>query len=183
MTKIFTIGHSTHPKDEFLTMLRNNNVECLVDIRTYPGSRRVPQFNKEAMELWIPEAEIEYVHLKNLGGRRHNCNHNNINGWWTHPSFRSYADYALTPEFCEGFAELAKIADRKISAIMCAEVQWWKCHRRIVTDYLLATGFEVFHIMSLKSVTEARMTKSAKWTNGGLVYPCDDPIQSEFEWQ
>lgn len=174
---VHTIGHSTLDQDAFIVALQGNGIKRLVDIRSYPGSRRVPHFGKEAMAHWLPEAGIAYTHLVGLGGRKHTCADCSPNHWWTHPAFRSYADYALTAPFRDAFQGLLRLAEERPCAIMCSEVQWWKCHRRIVTDYLLAAGVDVRHIMG-GSTKLAEMSSGAVPAAGRIEYP---PLQARFE--
>lgn len=173
MSVIYTVGHSTRSMDEFAALLRESNVNLLVDVRTYPGSRHCPQFNKETMPEALRAYSIDYGHMPDLGGRRHNVLKNStVNAWWTHPSFRSYADYAGTdPRFRYALAELVKLAKWNTCAIMCSEVVWWKCHRRIITDYLLVGGADVRHILAHGKVEPAKLTESATPALGALVYP------------
>lgn len=178
---IHTIGHSTLTADAFIDALHINHVQLLVDIRSYPGSRRCPHFGKDAMSQWLPAAGISYAHLLGLGGRKHTCADCSPNHWWTHPAFRSYADYALTDPFREAFRELLRLAKMQRATIMCSEVQWWKCHRRIVTDYLLVSGVDVRHIMGASTKT-AEMSSGAQpgvagYTPPPIVYP---PAQPRF---
>jgi uncharacterized protein (DUF488 family) len=172
--KIYTIGHSTLTKDEFIGLLNQNGIKTLVDIRSYPGSRHCPHFSQESMAGWLLRAGIEYKHLVGLGGRKHTCADHSVNRWWTHSAFRSYADYALTDPFHRSFKELQKIAAKKPTAIMCAEIQWWRCHRRIVTDYLIAADWDVRHIMG-ERVTSAELSQGARPQEGHIVYPVDSP--------
>lgn len=171
MRTIHTIGHSTLESVQFTELLRENDINCLVDIRSYPASRHCPQFGKDAMAEWLPEAGIEYVHLVGLGGRKHTCADHSPNRWWTHPAFRSYADYALTDPFTSAFEMLRQIAEDRQAAIMCAESQWWKCHRRIVTDHLLAAGYDVQHIMGRGQTVPASMSSGAIIKYGSVIYP------------
>lgn len=165
---IYTIGHSNRALDEFTALLRESGVDMLVDVRTYPGSRHCPQFNKESMPAGL--APIGYAHMPALGGRRRSCLEHSPNGWWTHPSFRSYADYAMYGEFAAGLAELLALAATHTCAIMCSEAVWWKCHRRIITDYLLMAGVDVRHILAPGVVGPARLTEAATVTGNHLTY-------------
>lgn len=148
MSILYTIGHSTHTLDDFAALLLSNDVDLLVDVRTYPGSRHTPQFNKETLPDALDAFGIEYVHMPALGGRRHHVLEKSPNTWWDHPAFRSYADYANTEPFAAGLQGLLGLLDVYTPAIMCSEAVWWKCHRRIITDYALAANVDVRHIMA-----------------------------------
>ena len=166
---IWTIGHSTHPFDEFLAMLESFKIEFVADIRNFPGSRKFPYFNKESLELSLPQNNIGYVHLKSLGGRR-KAKKNSQNTSWRHPAFRGYADYMETDEFKAGIEELKTIALKQRTAYMCSEAVWWRCHRSLVSDYLKADGWEVMHIMAVGKASEHPYTAPAKIINGELTY-------------
>lgn len=138
---IWTIGHSTHPLKEFISMLQSFGIHMLVDIRSYPGSRRYPQFNKEELEFVLPENNIQYFHFKNLGGRR-KANPDSKNTGWRSPAFRGYADYMESEQFNEGIKDLENIASKAPTAYMCSEAVWWRCHRSLVSDHLKAHGWK-----------------------------------------
>jgi len=144
---IYTIGHSTHSIDEFLKMLGYFNIRYLIDIRSFPGSRKFPHFNKENLEATLKENGIDYTHLKDLGGRR-KAQKNSKNIRWRNDSFRAYADYMETENFKKGIAQLEAIASKQITTYMCSEAVWWRCHRSMVSDYLKAKGWKVLHIMA-----------------------------------
>ena len=148
--KTYTLGHSTHTQEEFIEILKAYDIELLVDIRSYPGSRHVPQFNKENMEIWVPKAGVKYLHLKELGGRRKgdkDIDESLIDGW-THVAFRNYAGYSLGQEYEEGIEYLISLAKKEKICYMCSESLPWRCHRLIVSNTLVVRGFEVLHIMS-----------------------------------
>jgi uncharacterized protein (DUF488 family) len=146
--KLFTIGHSTRPFDDFLALLREFNILTLVDIRRFPGSSKFPHFNRQALERTLPAAGIEYVWLEDLGGRRNSPKiDKSPNPGLKHPAFRNYADYMLTEQFSSAVNRLLSIAYAKSAAIMCAEKLFWKCHRRLLSDYLIAHNVLVEHIM------------------------------------
>lgn len=147
MTTIYTIGHSTLDIASFLALLTRHHIETLVDIRHYPASRRCPQFNQDALAASLAAVGIRYAHLVALGGRRHQIIAGSGNEGWRVAAFRAYADYALTPAFADGLARLEAIARRGATAYMCAEATHYKCHRRIVSDWLLASGWNVQHII------------------------------------
>lgn len=159
----FTIGHSTREIPEFVELLRANGVEKLIDVRSTPYSRRAPQFNKDSIGSTLAPYQIGYEHIPELGGRRSKkcCVDHSQNGFWTHPSFRNYADYALTPDFETGLKRLRDLGESRAIAYMCAEAVWWKCHRRIITDHLLAHGVPVKHIMGDELVTNAKLNTGA----------------------
>lgn len=169
---VWTIGHSTRTLEELIEMLRAFKIEMVADIRSYPGSRRYPQFNKEALEVSLPENDIQYVHLKKLGGRR-KVSPESKNTSWRHVAFRGYADYMETDEFKEGIQALEKIALQQRTAFMCSEAVWWRCHRSMVSDYLKVHGWKVMHIMGLNKEEEHPYTSPAKVVDGELSYQPD----------
>lgn len=162
MTTIYTIGHSTQDIEHFLALLTRHHIETLVDIRHYPASRRCPQFNQAALAASLSEVGIGYTHLVALGGRRHQIIAGSGNDGWRVPAFRAYADYALSPEFRHGRETLEAIARRSVTAYMCAEVTHYKCHRRIVSDWLLASGWDVRHILASGALEAHTYTSHAK---------------------
>jgi uncharacterized protein (DUF488 family) len=166
---IFTIGHSTRSLEEFIAMLHSFNIELVADIRSFPGSRKFPQFNKGALEISMPQNNLKYVHIKELGGRR-KANQGSKNTGWRHIAFRSYADYMETNAFKNGIKELEKIALKKRTAYMCSEAVWWRCHRSMVSDYLKVNGWKVMHIMGIDKATEHPYTAPARIVNGELNY-------------
>lgn len=151
--KIYTIGHSTHTFEELVAMLHSFEVVHLVDIRGLPGSRKCPQFNKETLEVALPKAGIAYTHLRDLGGRRKAVK-DSKHTEWRNESFRAYADYMDTEGFVRGIAQLEAIARTEVTAYMCAEAVWWRCHRSMVSDYLKAKGWEVWHITGVGKAEE-----------------------------
>ena len=169
MKTIFTIGHSTQTLEEFISMLKSFEIEVLADIRRYPGSRKFPQFNKDNLEISMPENNIEYIHIEELGGRR-KVQPNSRNTSWRLDSFKGYADYMETEEFKNAIQKLEKIAEKKRVAFMCSEAVWWSCHRSLVSDYLKNEGWNVQHIMGIGKSTEHPYTKPARIVNGKLVY-------------
>lgn len=166
---IWTIGHSTRELEFFVEMLKSFKIEKLVDVRSYPGSRRFPQFNKEALEKSIPSAKIEYQHIRELGGRR-KTSKDSKNTSWRLASFRGYADYMETDQFKQAIGELEKIGSEKRTAFMCSEAVWWSCHRSMISDYLKAEGWKVVHIMDTDKSEEHPYTKPARLLNGKLSY-------------
>lgn len=166
---IWTIGHSTRSLEEFVAMLHSFKIELIVDIRSYPGSRKFPQFNKEALEISLPQNNIEYIHLKSLGGRR-KVNPDSKNTAWRHLAFRGYADYMETSVFKEGIKELEMVALTQRTAYMCSEAVWWRCHRSMVSDYLKVHGWKVMHIMGIGKEDEHPYTAPARIVDGQLSY-------------
>lgn len=166
---VWTIGHSTHSLDEFVAMLLSFNIERVVDVRSYPGSRKFPQFNKEALGVSLPANNIQYIHLKKLGGRR-KVNPESKNTSWRHVAFRGYADYMETNSFAEGIKEFIEIAQQQRTAYMCSEAVWWRCHRSMISDYLKADGWNVQHIMQIGKSTEHPYTQPARVVDGRLTY-------------
>ena len=174
---IFTIGHSTRTIDELVGLLREVDVDLLVDVRAIPRSRAMPQFNADTFPDSLAAAGIGYHHLPALGGRRHHLKGEpaSANTLWRVPAFRNYADYAETEGFRAGLDELLRLARDHRSAVMCAEAVWWRCHRRIIADYLVARGVPVAHIMGPGKATPATLTPGAIVQPGGVVrYPASD---------
>ena len=167
--KIWTLGHSTRSFDEFVAILNSFDIKHLVDVRRFPGSRKFPQFNKDQLEISMPENNIKYSHLEDLGGRR-KALPDSKNTIWRNASFMGYADYMETPAFKEALEILKKIAMNDRIAIMCSEAVWWRCHRSMVADALKAEHWEVMHIMGLDKGQEHPFTKPAKIVNGRLSY-------------
>ncbi|MEO9004818.1 MAG: DUF488 domain-containing protein [Ginsengibacter sp.] len=166
---VWTIGHSTRTLEELVQMLNSFKIELVADIRSYPGSRRYPQFNKELLAISLPENNLQYIHLKELGGRR-KVNPDSKNTAWRHPAFRGYADYMETDEFKKGIEELEALALKQRTAYMCSEAVWWRCHRSMVSDYLKVNGWTVMHIMGIGKEQEHPYTEPARIINGGLSY-------------
>jgi uncharacterized protein (DUF488 family) len=169
---VYTIGHSTRPIGDFIALLREAAVARLVDVRSIARSRANPQFDTEALRASLAGAGIDYVHLHALGGRRgRSGSAPSPNRLWRNAAFRNYADYAAGNEFRAGLAQLKVLAERDCCAIMCAEAVWWRCHRRIIADYLLAEGIAVAHIMGPGRVDPATLTPGARrQPDGTLVY-------------
>ena len=172
----YTVGHSTRTIEEFVELLRAGKVKIVADIRSMPGSRTNPQFNGEALPEALADFKIGYEHIAELGGLRNKSKviAAGTNGYWEQASFRNYADYALTPPFRDGLAELIKLGRKHRCAMMCAEAVWWRCHRRIVTDHLLARGESVFHLMNKDKVVPASLTPGARVQDGSVTYPSDE---------
>lgn len=173
-SSFFTIGHSTRSLDEFVALLRNAGVQRLVDVRAFPRSRTHPQFNEETLPEALRPFQLSYEHVAALGGRRGKSGPipSDVNGFWTHRSFHNYADYALSPAFRAGLEHLLALGHEQACAIMCSEAVWWRCHRRIIADYLLAQGEPVFHILGPGHVDAARLTDGAVvQPDGTVTYP------------
>jgi uncharacterized protein (DUF488 family) len=170
MERIFTIGHSTRSIDDFISMLEENGIKLLVDVRKLPGSKRYPQFNKEALADSLGKAGVRYEHFPELGGRR-KAKPDSHNTAWRNESFRGYADYMETQEFREGVARLVDLAEKIGStAVMCAEAVWWRCHRALISDFLKARGIEVMHIMDANKIEPHPFTSAARIIDGQLSY-------------
>jgi uncharacterized protein (DUF488 family) len=174
----FTIGHSNRSLDEFAGTLTSAGVRLVVDVRTVPRSRSNPQFNSDTLPGALADRDIAYEHLASLGGLRGKaCGvPRDMNALWTNESFHNYADYALSEQFQTGLSHLLDEGHARPSAVMCAEAVWWRCHRRIVADYLLARGESVFHIMGEGRLEPARLTPGAVLRNdGSIIYPPEQP--------
>jgi len=165
--EIWTIGHSTRTIEEFIALLQAFQIKLLIDIRSYPGSRRYPQFNKEDLGQSLHAVGIEYIHLSALGGRR-KALPNSTNTEWENKSFRGYADYMQTDEFKKGIKELDQFALKQSTVYMCSEAVWWRCHRSMVSDYLKREGWTVMHILSLTKSEEHPYTTVARNRQGKL---------------
>ncbi len=166
---IYTIGHSTRSLTEFLNMLRSFDIKILADIRSLPGSRKFPQFNKENLQLSMEEAGIQYMHLADLGGRR-KVKKDSKNNRWNNDSFKGYADYMKTDAFENAIENLEKTALKNTTAYMCSEAVWWRCHRSMVSDYLKAKGWTVLHIMEIGKVQEHPYTSPARIVDDNVLY-------------
>jgi uncharacterized protein (DUF488 family) len=178
----YTIGHSTRSVAELAALLHEAGADLVVDVRTVPRSRTNPQFNRDTLPDALAAHGIGYRHIGALGGLRGHRKSDGAspNGFWENASFRNYADYAMTAGFRDGFAELRALGEQQTCAIMCAEAVWWRCHRRIIADYLLAAGEPVLHILGPGHIAPASMTPAARSEPGGnLVYPGGDIAISE----
>ena len=170
---IFTVGHSTRSIEEFVDVLRSGPADVVVDVRTVPKSRRNPQYNKDVLGDELSPYQVGYTRIAGLGGLR-GKSHDvppEVNGHWQNQSFHNYADYALSDEFAASLDELLELSCECRAAIMCAEAVWWRCHRRIIADYLIARGRTVLHLMGGGRVEPARMTRGAKVEHGSVLYP------------
>lgn len=173
MPTFFTIGHSTRSLAELIEVLQAHSIETLVDIRSFPMSRRLPYFNRESLEKALPEAGIRYVWMKELGGRRKKTRDDSPHIALRSPSFRNYADHMLTDEFKRGVAELIQLAGHSRTAYMCAERVYFRCHRMMVSDWLVAHGHEVLHIDGTAPVKPHQLMAEARVMGGELIYRGD----------
>jgi uncharacterized protein (DUF488 family) len=170
----FTIGHSTRPLAEFADLLGQSEIGLVVDVRTVPRSRTNPQYNAESFADSLSHSQIGYRRISELGGlrKRQRDVPPAMNAFWENEAFHNYADYAMSGEFRSGLTKLRALGQTQRCAIMCAEAVWWRCHRRIITDYLIAAGETVFHILGPKHVEPALMSSAARsGPDGTLVYP------------
>jgi uncharacterized protein (DUF488 family) len=171
--RIWTIGHSTRTIDEFISLLKENGVKLLADVRAWPGSKRYPQFNKDALAESLNAHGIRYGHFPELGGKR-KSKPDSPNTAWRNTSFRGYADYMETEQFQKGIERLLDVAAKAgPTAIMCAEAVWWRCHRSLIADCLKARGVEVLHILGANKVEPHPYTSAARIVNGKLSYAAD----------
>lgn len=179
--ELFTIGHSTHSAEEFVALLQQHEIGLLADIRRFPGSRKYPHFNRENLEPTLQQVGIEYRWLEALGGRRNKAKEITVdNSGLRNASFKNYADYMQTPEFREAIDELLSLAATKRTAYMCSESVFWRCHRRLVSDYLLALGHAVWHIMPTGDLRPHTLTEGAHVYRGRVTYPAGDARQSRL---
>ena len=176
---LFTIGHSTHSIEEFISLLNAQGIRHLVDVRSIPKSRHVPQFNSDELASALRASGIAYTHLKELGGRRHSRK-GSINAGWRNTSFRGYADYMATPQFAEGLNALIEIAREQPTAIMCAEAVPWRCHRSLIADALILKGWQVRDILTTAPAAEHKLTPFLVAANGQPTYPNPDEPGSLF---
>lgn len=170
---IFTIGHSTRSIADFVDLLACGPVDLVVDVRTVARSRRNPQYNEDVLGPELAEYQIGYSRMADLGGLRGRSRDlpSEVNGYWQNQSFHNYADYALSDRFAAALERLMELASSRRCAIMCAEAVWWRCHRRIIADYLLARGRSVFHLMDRDRAEPAHLTPAARVEGGKIVYP------------
>lgn len=166
---MWTVGHSTRSMESFLNVLQAHRIELIADVRQFPGSRRLPHFGSEALQNSLEKRNIAYLWLPGLGGRRR-PDPQSINIAWRHPAFRAYADHLSTELFAEGFFELLTLAHGLRTAVMCAEILWWRCHRRLISDLLVFLGVTVLHIRDDKAVEPHQLRLPAQVRGGRLVY-------------
>lgn len=173
LATLYTIGHSTRPIDELIEVLHVHEIKTLVDIRAFPMSRRLPQFNRESLQQSLQAATIGYIWVKSLGGYRKKILEESPNIALRNDSFRNYADYMLTPEFEQAMSELIKLAEVNRTVYMCAERVYFHCHRMLVSDWLVARGHEVLHIDGTGPVRQHKLTNEARMVDGRLLYRGD----------
>ena len=173
MLPIFTVGHSNRSLEEFAAILRNAGIELVADVRTVPRSRANPQFNGDTLPISLEAFGIGYQRFAELGGLRSRSKEvsREVNGFWSNASFHNYADYAMSDSFAAGLHRLMSVAETQSTAMMCAEAVWWRCHRRIIADYLILHGRTVLHLMGGGRTEPARLTPEARPEDGVLVYP------------
>jgi uncharacterized protein (DUF488 family) len=173
---VFTIGHSTRSIAEFVGLLQAGEVRLVADIRSFPRSRTNPQYNVDALPGELEPFGIDHLRIAELGGLRGGSAGiaPEVNGFWENRSFHNYADYALSEAFRSGLARLLEVSAARRTAIMCAEAVWWRCHRRIVADYLISAGRSVYRLMGMNEVVTARLTDGAVAAEDGLHYPARD---------
>ena len=181
---IYTIGHSTHSEEEFIALLEKYKIELLVDVRSFPGSRHVPQFNKENMEIWLPQNNVKYIHLPELGGRRNKSK--TIDEWlvagWRNAAFRNYAAYSLTLEYEDGISQLIELSKKTVVCYMCSEAVPWRCHRLLISNTLVSRGFSINHIVYDKNlITHKLGLYGATPVEKGaqLIYPSVENEETE----
>jgi uncharacterized protein (DUF488 family) len=172
MATFYTIGHSTRSTDELVGMLRDAGVATLVDVRTVPRSRTNPQFNQDALPATLAKSGIRYVHIPDLGGlrARRKSEAASPNTFWDNTSFRNYADHAMGEPFRSGLKKLRELGRESPCAIMCAEAVWWRCHRRIIADYLMLADEEVVHLMGPGRSEPARITPAGREIESGVLF-------------
>jgi uncharacterized protein (DUF488 family) len=171
LTTIYTVGHSTRSADELLALLREAGIERLADVRAFPSSRRHPQFNRDAMAGWLGDADIDYRHVPDLGGRRSPVP-GSPNGGWREAAFQGYADHMRSAEFKDALARLEAAARQAPTTAMCAEAVWWRCHRRLIADALVARGWRVEHLGIGEGRAAHELTEFAVLgPDGTLTYP------------
>ena len=171
---LFTVGHSNRELDEFIGLLEQSSIEAVVDVRKLPGSRRYPWFDAPALEAALAERGIGFTRFEALTGRRPVSREVpfEVNGWWENRSFHNYADHALSEGFRDALAELRSVGSQRRTAVMCSEAVWWRCHRRIIADHLLAAGNEVRHILGPGQVKPAELSAGAVVrADGKVTYP------------
>jgi uncharacterized protein (DUF488 family) len=168
-TAIWTIGHSTRPIEEFLNLLAEFRIEMIADVRSFPGSRKYPQYGRESLAASLAAQAIGYNWLPALGGRRR-VSPNSPNIAWRNASFRAYADYMSTTEFAQGLLQLLELSSNARTAIMCSEALWWRCHRSMIADALYVRGVEVVHILDATHSVVHPMTSPARVVGGVLSY-------------
>ncbi len=181
MVQLFTIGHSNRSFEDFLSLLKGFKVCEIIDIRRYPSSRKFPHFNREVLRMLLESKDIRYMWLEALGGRRHiKKDDKSPNAGLKSLGFRNYADHMATDEFRTAVQKLLSTAATTRTAVMCAEKFYWKCHRRLLGDYLVAQGVEVVHIVGPGKFSGHKLTPYAVVTEGGVIYPSTSDTQKSF---
>lgn len=173
--EVWTVGHSTHTFPEFLALLNAYRIECVADVRRFPGSRRQPQFGSAALNASLEASGIAYRWLPELGGRRRPDLLAREGSAWRHPSFRAYAQHVLSEEFAQGLVSLLHVANACRTVIMCSELLWWRCHRRLIADVMVLHGWHVTHILGLSDSSTHRLDAPARITPEGLSYAAEEP--------
>ncbi|HXY06787.1 MAG TPA: DUF488 domain-containing protein [Terriglobales bacterium] len=173
MATFYTVGHSTRSWDELIAVLQAHGIQTLVDIRSFPASRRLPHFNREALEHSLARVGIRYLWLKGLGGRRGKIREDSPHLALRNSSFRNYADYMLTGEFENSISQLISLGENSRIAFMCAERVYFRCHRMLVSDWLVAHGHEVLHLDGTGPAKPHRLTAEARWIDGHVIYRGD----------
>jgi uncharacterized protein (DUF488 family) len=179
--RIFTIGHSNLSFEQFVSLLKEHEIGLVADVRRYPSSRKFPHFNRPVLSGLLAAENVDYLWLEPLGGRRHmDKDSKSVNVGLKSNGFRNYADYMVTEEFRRAVDELLTTAARSRTAIMCAEKLYWKCHRRLLSDYLVSQGVEVIHIMESGKTSEHELTQGATITKTGVIYPQPEPDEAQM---
>ena len=169
--RVFTVGHGTRPIEELLTVLGDAGVRTLVDVRRYPGSRRHPQFGRDALAAGLATAGVAYRHDERLGGRRR-PRADSPNSLWRNDQFRGYADHMATPEFRRALAELLREAAARPTTVMCAEAVPWRCHRQLLADAVVLGGVPVLHLLDAASAKPHAVNPAARQaSDGSVTYP------------
>ena len=176
--RIFTIGHSIHPIERFLELLGEHRIAIVADVRSFPSSKRWPQFNQAELSASLGRAGIEYRWLKRLGGRRNSKRVDSPHTAWQHPAFKSYADYTESEDFADGMRELTEAATASRAAYMCSEGLWWRCHRRIISDNLVIRDWTVEHIMPTGKLSPHVLAAFVRVVDGRIIYDGSDVAES-----
>lgn len=175
--QVLTVGHSNLEAEKFIGLLQDQGVELLADVRRFPGSRHVPWTKSEKLAALLADAGIRYLHLESLGGRRKPIDKSPNDGWRVR-QFQGYADHMNSDEFDTGFENLEDEARAQLVAMMCAEAQWWRCHRRLIADKLVVSGWRVLHLDGRGALHEHALTEFARVDGGSLTYPSDGAVTS-----
>lgn len=177
--EVWTIGHSTHSLAAFVDLLQAYRIETVADVRRFPGSRRQPQFGGEALGASLEASGIGYHWFPGLGGRRRPDLQDTEGSAWRHPSFRAYAQHLRSEEFAQEFASLLHVAKASRTAIMCSELLWWRCHRRLIADVMVLCGWQVTHILGVTESSPHRLASPAQVTPSGLSYTAGAGVGSD----